>query len=109
MANITIRKEHRPTGGRYVATVSGIEGEAELIFTTRGANLLSADHTEAPETMRGSGVAMALVEYMIADARQNGFKVIPLCPYVKAQYRRHPEWADVMAAIPGATPPSPAD
>jgi predicted GNAT family acetyltransferase len=26
---------------------------------------------------------MALVECMIADARQNGFKIVPLCPYVK--------------------------
>lgn len=29
---------------------------------------------------------------------------MPLCPYVKAQYRKHPEWADVMTVAPGETP-----
>lgn len=46
--------------------------------------------------MKGTGAAKALVEHMIADARANGFKVIPLCPYVRAQYSKHPEWSDVI-------------
>ena len=33
-----------------------------------------------------------------ATIRAEGFKVIPVCPYVLAQYKRHPEWADVMAS-----------
>ena len=41
---------------------------------------------------------------MIADARSHGFRIIPLCPYVRAQYRRHPEWADVMTVAPGEEP-----
>ena len=45
--------------------------------------------------MRGMGVAKALVERLIADARSEGFKIFALCPYVKAQFDRHPEWADV--------------
>jgi predicted GNAT family acetyltransferase len=35
---------------------------------------------------------------MIADARANGFKIILSCPYVQAQYMRHPEWTDLRAA-----------
>jgi predicted GNAT family acetyltransferase len=50
--------------------------------------------------MRGTGAASALVEYMIEDARRNGFRIMPICPYVRAQYRKHPEWADVMAVAP---------
>ena len=82
--------------GRYVARIDGVEGEAELVFTVRGPTLISADHTEAPTSMRETGAAMALVEHMIADARANGFKIIPICPYVAAQYGKHPEWRDVM-------------
>ena len=48
--------------------------------------------------MRGTGAAMALVEHMIGDARAGGFKIVPVCPYVLAQYRKHPEWSDVMAS-----------
>lgn len=82
--------------GRYAARIDGVEGVAELIFTVRGPELISADHTEAPASIRGTGAAMALVEHMIADARDNGFKIIPTCPYVLLQYGRHPEWRDVM-------------
>jgi predicted GNAT family acetyltransferase len=69
MRSISIRKEATPKGGRYVATVEGAEGEAELTFTDRGPMLMSADHTGAPDGMRGTGVAAALVEHMIADAQ----------------------------------------
>jgi len=96
-----IGKEHRDDRhGRYVARIPGVEGEAEITFSVRGPDLISADHTGAPESMRGTGAASALVEYMIEDARRNGFRIMPICPYVRAQYRKHPEWADVMAVAP---------
>lgn len=103
MSDITIRKEDLGRHGRYVATVAGIDAEAELTFTHRGDGLISADHTEAPEAMRGTGAAAALADYLIADARANGFKIIPLCPYVRARYEKHPDWQDVMTVAPGQT------
>ena len=90
--------------GRYVAHVTGIDAEAELTFDWRGDHLLSADHTGAPESLRGTGAAMALVERLIADARAEGFRIIPICPYVQAQYRKNPDWADVMTVAPGERP-----
>ena len=96
MADIQVQREEAQTKGRYVARIVGTDGEAELTFTRRGPNMASADHTSAPESMRGTGVAMALVMRMIADARTEGFKIIPSCPYVQAQYKRHPEWSDVV-------------
>ena len=44
------------------------------------------------------GVAMALVEHMIGDARASGFKIVPICPYALAQFRKHPEWSDVITS-----------
>ncbi len=95
---IRIDKETGPEGGRYVARIAGVVGEAEITYTARAPGLISADHTHAPDSMRGTGVAMALVEHMIADARAGGFRIAPVCPYIQAQYRKHPEWGDVMAA-----------
>ena len=94
----SIEKRVTGTSGRYVARIDGIEGEAELFFTIRNPRLISADHTEAPASMRGTGAAMALVDHMIGDARASGFKIIPICPYVLAQCRKHPEWSDVMTS-----------
>lgn len=101
MTEIAIDREEDGRKGRYVARIAGIEGEAEITFTKRGPDLISADHTGAPDSMKGTGAAKALVEFMIADARRNAFRIIPICPYVRAQYEKHPEWADVMT-MPGA-------
>jgi predicted GNAT family acetyltransferase len=46
--------------------------------------------------MGGRGVAKALVEFMVADARASGFRIVPLCPFVRKQAARHPEWADLL-------------
>ncbi|MCA8889599.1 MAG: N-acetyltransferase [Parvularculaceae bacterium] len=108
MSNITISKEDDGRHGRYVAKVAGIDDEAELTYTHQGPNIISADHTGAPDAMRGTGAAAALVDALIADARQNGFKIIPLCPYVRARYEKHPDWRDVMSVAPGEKPRIPA-
>lgn len=99
-----VREELEGRRGRYVARMDGIDGEAEITFTRRGPALISADHTGAPETMKGTGAAAALVSFMVEDARSNGFRILPLCPYVRSQYRRHPDWADVMTLAPGQEP-----
>src|SRR3546814_3746328 len=72
MADVTITQEDDGRHGRYVARIAGIGDEAELTFTHRGPGLVSADHTGAPESMRGTGAAAALVDFLIADARQIG-------------------------------------
>lgn len=101
---ISITIEDGNPCGRYVGRVSGIDAEAEIVFTHRGPDLISAEHTNAPEALKGTGVAAALVDFLIADARQGGFRIIPLCPYVRARYAKHPEWQDVMTVAAGEIP-----
>ncbi|HEY7754449.1 MAG TPA: GNAT family N-acetyltransferase [Steroidobacteraceae bacterium] len=97
MADVTITRELTASKGRYVGRVAGVEGEAELTFSRANPRLVIADHTGAPDSMRGMGVAKALVERLIADARAEGFRIMPLCPFVKAQFERHPDWSDLRA------------
>ena len=104
MNQITITKQDGPRHGRYVAQVTGIDAEAELTYTHRGPGLVSADHTGAPESLRGTGAAAALVENLVADARCHGLRTLPLCPYVRARYAKHPERQDVMTLAPGEEP-----
>ena len=98
MPDITITLETSPDGGRYVGRVAGNPAEAELTYRRAGADLVIANHTFAPPEMRGTGIAQALVERLVADARAQGFKIKPTCTYVVAQAKRHPEWGDVMQA-----------
>ena len=95
MADVKITREDTPTKGRYVATLDGIDGEGELTFSKVNPQLIIADHTGVPDAFRGKGVARALVQRLVDDARALGVKIIPLCPYVNAERRKHPDWADV--------------
>ncbi len=82
--------------GRFVARISGIDGEGELTISKVSDVLVIADHTFVPDTLRGTGAALALVEALIADARAKSYRVMPLCPFVRAQSLKHPEWTDVI-------------
>ncbi|GLK66260.1 N-acetyltransferase [Paracoccus kondratievae] len=101
MAQPTIHVAHEDQGnsGRYVVTLPGVEGEAELTWRSAGPGIIVADHTYAPDSMRGTGAASAMVQRLIADARERGLRIIPACSYVRAQFRRHPEWSDLQAEV----------
>ena len=94
---IAITRTDETTHGAYRAELAGANRPAELTWQAMGP-LRIADHTFVPPEMRGQGVAQVLVEALVADARELGFKIVPQCSYVEAQFRRHPEWADVLAA-----------
>ena len=89
--------EFEDTGskGRYV--IRSPEGDvAEKTFTKVGDQQLIIDHTDVPDAFRGQGVGLRLVTRAVEDARAAGKTIIPLCPFANAQFRRHPEWADVL-------------
>ncbi|MEM9344349.1 MAG: GNAT family N-acetyltransferase [Pseudomonadota bacterium] len=88
-----VRREINETKGRYVIDLP--EGEAELTYSILSPQTIIADHTGVPKAAEGQGVGAALVERLVTDARAEGVKIVPLCPYVNAWRRRHPEWADV--------------
>jgi predicted GNAT family acetyltransferase len=97
MEQVTITRESLGKRGRYVARVPGSEAAAELTFHRTDAGVLVADHTGTPVALRGRGIASALVERLVADARSEGFRILPLCPFVADAFDRHPEWADLRA------------
>ena len=69
MSDIAVRLEDDPRKGRYIAAVAGREGEAYIAFTHREEGIISADHTIAPDSLKGTGAAFARVEHLVADAR----------------------------------------
>ncbi len=90
-----IEREEGSSKGRYF--LKGADGEiAEMTYSKVGAGQIIIDHTEVPDAFRGQGAGLKLVERAVADARANGKTIIPLCPFAAAQFRKHPEWADVL-------------
>ncbi len=96
LAAAQIRREDGKSGSRYVLAADG--AEAEMTFSRVSPHLVIIDHTEVPDAFRGMGAGLRLAGFAVADAREGGWKIMPLCPFFHAQADRHPEWADVIKA-----------
>lgn len=94
--DLPVEQEEHLGRGRYVMHLpDGTEGE--MTYHRRDPTTIVADHTGVPSHYRGQGIAEKLVATAMADARAKGQKIVPVCSYVVAQFRRHPEWADLRA------------
>lgn len=89
--NLEITYSESDTKGRYGATVAGVASEAELTVSKVTPTLIIADHTFVPDELRGRGLAQALAGRLIADAREKGQRIVPLCPFVRAYATKHRE------------------
>ncbi|WP_298843062.1 GNAT family N-acetyltransferase [uncultured Roseobacter sp.] len=92
MSDFDITRKQDGSKGRYVLISDG--HEADLTYSVLSPQTVIADHTGVPDELRGTGAGLALVTRLVEDARAEGFRIVPLCPFVNAQRRRHPEWAD---------------
>ena len=89
---------HTESGGRgeYRATLP--DGTRAGVLTyQRHDDTMIATHTLVPGEMQGRGIAGHLVARLVADARAQGWKIVPQCSYVAMAFGRHPEWADLRA------------
>jgi predicted GNAT family acetyltransferase len=96
---IEITHEGNEAHGEYRAIVPGSNEVGRLTWRARGEARV-ADQTIEPAEISGQGAADARVDARDHDAREQGFTIVPQCSYVDAQFRRHPEWADLLAATP---------
>ena len=94
--DVTITRHDQGGAGEYHAEVEGSEQIGRLTWVARG-DVRVAEHTLVPPAIGGRGVAARLVEALVADAREQGFRIDPACSYVEAAFRRHPEWAELRA------------
>ena len=93
---LTVEREDSPGHGRYVIRLPG-DLEAEMTFRKIGSDTIAIDHTYTPPEFRGRNIAAMLMERTVADARRDGIKIRPVCSYAVLQFRRHREWADLLA------------
>ena len=93
MEEIKLRLNEKNHGAFYV--MEGEERLGEMVIGIAG-NDLTVYHTEVFPPGEGKGIGKKLLEAMVDHARSNHMQVVALCPYVHAQFKRHPEqYADI--------------
>ena len=93
---LTITREENGDSGEYHAHIEGSQAKGRLTWVKRG-DARVAEHTLVPREIGGRGVAAQLVDALVADAREHGFKVVPECSYVAKKFEQNPQWSDLKA------------
>jgi len=87
------RDEHGRKGAFYIDENG--EWIAELSYIKEDG-IMTIDHTEIDEKLRGEGIGQDLVKAAVEYARENGLKINAVCPYAKKVIERTPEFQDVL-------------
>lgn len=93
----TVRDD--PAQLRYELIDDGGEVIGEIRYR-REPGAVALVHTEVDPAYEGRGLAGVLVQGAVDDLRERGLKLIPICAYVRAWLRRHPEQSELVTSDP---------
>ena len=85
---------HNAAVGQFEARVEGnlcvldYRCEGEVVYLT---------HVGVPPAVQNRGIAGVLTQTALEWARAEGLKVVPVCPYVVAWIRRHPDYRGLLS------------
>lgn len=88
MQDVQLTIDEKGNGSFYIQ--AGDKKMAEMVIH-KGSNHLTVYHTEVQPEAEGQGLGKVLLNEMATYARAHQLKVIPLCTFVAAQFKRHPE------------------
>lgn len=83
--NVELHRYELPVGDQ-VAIVTYNLSEPNLMIT----------ETLVPQALEGQGIASRLAKHVLADARDRGLLILPVCPFFSAYLQKHPEFADIV-------------
>ena len=89
-----VNVRHEPKANRFAARIG--DKIAYLSYEKEGEKILNYAHTWTPPKHRGKGIAAKITKAALDYARENGFSVIPSCPYVNTFIKKHPEYQDMI-------------
>jgi uncharacterized protein len=88
---------HKLVGAKGLFYV-GEEGTllAEMVYTMPSTEKMIIEHTEVSDELRGKNVGYQLVHTAVEYARKHNIKIIPLCPFANAVFKKNPGFADIL-------------
>lgn len=80
---------------KRAAAYEGAKLAGESTFSP-SPSLWIIDHTQVDPAYKGQGIAGKLVAALVEAAREYKVKIIPLCPFARKEFEKHPEYRDVL-------------
>jgi predicted GNAT family acetyltransferase len=62
---------------------------AEMTYFYPTENLIIIDHTEVSEELKGQNTGFQLVQAAVHYPRQQGIKIIPMCPFAHSVFKKN--------------------
>lgn len=93
----TMNVQHERTGTKgefYIEEQGHRIGSMAYVFA--GDTRFIIEHTVVDPAHEGKGLGRKLVEAGVAFARENGYKIMPLCPYAKRVLEGSEVYRDIL-------------
>jgi uncharacterized protein len=89
-----ITVNHDSERREFTAQVDG--DRSVLVYHPSAEKVLDFVSTVVPMSQRHQGIGRELVKFALEYAREHGYRVRPVCPFVQHVVDEHPEYADVL-------------
>ncbi len=73
-----------------------VDGHIAATYYDIADGVITFIHTEVPPELGGKGIGSKLIRGALDQVRDDGMKVIPQCPFVKAFIEKHPDYQDLL-------------
>ena len=83
---------HIPAENRFE---TWIDGELSKLDYMQDGDTIVMMHVGVNPAHRGHGVAGMVTQAALEYAKENSFRVVPMCSYVAVYIRRHPEYIEL--------------
>lgn len=72
-----------------------VDGLTAYVRYTLKPGIITFIHTEVPGGLAGRGIGSRLARHVLDDARARGLHVVPVCPFIAAWMKKHPDYDDL--------------
>lgn len=69
---------------------------AEMTYVNAGDKIIIVDSTKILDQLRGQGVGKILLKEVFNLAREEHKKIMPLCPFAKAEMNKNADYRDLI-------------
>lgn len=87
--------KERETGGFVIARENEKRAGA-MTYSLAGENVIIIDHTEVEPEYKGKKIGLQMLYKIVDMARENNIKIIPLCPFAAAMFKKEDNIWDVL-------------